>query len=161
MIFTNFIAPVAVFLFLASSAYGTTAADVIGANSALTNQTDTIDIAVVAITDQTPATTAQVCIHILSWLSYGSCNKEVNFNARAPASPSVPSISHQFHFCRAFIPHPHDANLGPSYRIECGPFMGTFRKHRRGADGWLCPAEPILDQQIWLEVGYLRPAVDV
>ncbi|KAL6722102.1 hypothetical protein ACLMJK_001208 [Lecanora helva] len=48
-----------VVLCLTSTAYAATAADVITTNSNLLSQVDTIDIAVVAVTAQTPPTTAQ------------------------------------------------------------------------------------------------------
>lgn len=50
----------AAILLLVSTASAATIDDVIASNSALTSQADTVDIPVVAVTPETPATTVQV-----------------------------------------------------------------------------------------------------
>ena len=130
---TALISNVILFLFLISTTDGATAVDVISANANLLSQTDNIDIAVVAITAQTPPTTAQVSAYLINSIwRHGVINLTP---LQIPASPTIASISHKCHLCRTIIPDSNNTNLGSTNRNECSPLMGAVREHRRGING--------------------------
>ena len=75
-------------LYFVPRVHGATAADVVNANNMLVNETDILDIAIVAITASTPPATASVNTHdnvYLTW-HFG----EYSDSSRISGSPIVP-----------------------------------------------------------------------